>query len=71
MNAQHIASRLTHNQKQVVRDLNISEPTVLGCIETVAFGLCRERNTRPALVEHRGDGSFVLTAAGSQVKAYL
>lgn len=71
MDAQRIADRLTRNQRQVIRDLNIQKPETLGCIETVAFNLCRARGSRPALVKHCGNGSFVLTAEGSHMKAYL
>lgn len=68
-----IARRLTAGQKSAILHMS-NVPALLGCSEPLAFRLCNEKVTRPALcrsVVIAGKKRYALTPLGLQVRAAL
>jgi hypothetical protein len=65
------ASRLNRNQISLIRDNLTAEPTLLGCIESVAKRMTTSNTKRPALVRSCGKGRYALTEAGLAVQREL
>ena len=68
---QNAASRLNKNQISLIRDNLTAEPTLLGCIESVAKRMTTGNTKRPALVRSYGKGRYALTEAGLAVQSHL
>ena len=65
------AVRLNKNQISLIRDNLTAEPTLLGCIESVATRMTTGNTKRPALVRSHGKGRYALTEAGLAVQSHL
>lgn len=69
--AKTVAENLNRNQMSLIRDNLTAEPTLLGCIESVAKRMTTSNTKRPALVRSCGKGRYVLTEAGLAVQSAL
>jgi hypothetical protein len=70
-NPRTAAQRLTKPQISLIRDNLTAEPTLLGCIESVAKRMTTSNTKRPALVRSHGKGRYTLTEAGLAVQGEL
>jgi hypothetical protein len=70
-NPRTAAQRLTKPQISLIRDNLTAEPTLLGCIESVAKRMTTSNTKRPALVQSFGKGRYALTDAGLAVQGEL